>query len=362
MNEPCASGAGTGPLISVVVPAYKVPRENLYACLESLAHQTLKDIEIVAVDDGSPDSSGEILDAYRAKDPRFTVIHQENQGVSCARNNALDRAKGEYVLFVDADDRLDLEACAALYAIAWENRLDVVLFGAYIQRSEGERAELAFPADVPLLSGEQKLSVIRKTLLGQSYEDALIPRPVGMTISGTWCKLIKREFLNRTGVRFRPGGAIAEDALFYLEVYEQVDRMGYLARPLYYYALVGSSTVHRYRPDALRDWEKYDDCIAEYARKYHREDWRGLFDMQYVLHLYSILLVDVMHPDNPVSGGRARADRLRVLCEGGRARAALRGADLRGFPARHKLLVLLMRLRAYRGLVFLLDQFMKRKV
>jgi glycosyltransferase involved in cell wall biosynthesis len=350
-----------GPLISIIVPAYKVPRENLYACLDGLAGQTLKDIEIVAVDDGCPKGSGKILDEYGAKDPRFVVIHQENQGVSRARNNALARARGEYVLFVDADDQLHREACAELYPFARDNHLDVVLFGARLQRPAGERVELAFSADIPLLSGEQKLSIIRKTLLGQSYEDRLIPRPVGMTISGTWCKLIRRKFLSRTGVHFRPGVTIAQDALFYLDVYEQAERIGYLARPLYYYALVDSSSVHRFRPGVISDWKKFDGFVADYARRHRREGWRGLFDMQYVLHLYSALLADVMHPDNPASSHQARAAQLRVLCEDDRARKALRGADTRGFPARHKLLILLMRLRMYRSLVFLLDKFIRRK-
>jgi glycosyltransferase involved in cell wall biosynthesis len=90
-------------MISVIVPIYKV--ENyLPACLDSILNSTYKDIEVILVDDGSPDGCGAICDRYAEKDSRVRVIHQPNQGVSAARNAGLDAAKGEYIAFVDSDD------------------------------------------------------------------------------------------------------------------------------------------------------------------------------------------------------------------------------------------------------------------
>lgn len=90
---------------SVVVPVYNVEK-YIGFCIESLQKQTLKEIEIILVDDGSPDKSGEICDLYAAKDARIIVIHKKNGGVSAARNDGMDIAKGEYIIFCDSDDWL----------------------------------------------------------------------------------------------------------------------------------------------------------------------------------------------------------------------------------------------------------------
>ena len=93
---------------SVIVPVYKV-ETYLPRCIESILNQTVTDFELILIDDGSPDCSGEICDAYAAKDSRIRVIHQKNGGVSKARNAGLDIAQGEYIVFVDSDDWVDAD-------------------------------------------------------------------------------------------------------------------------------------------------------------------------------------------------------------------------------------------------------------
>ena len=90
-------------MISIIVPIYKV-EEYLPRCIESILNQTYQDFELILVDDGSPDLSGDICDVYAETDPRIKVIHQENSGISDARNEGLSRAKGEYISFIDSDD------------------------------------------------------------------------------------------------------------------------------------------------------------------------------------------------------------------------------------------------------------------
>jgi glycosyltransferase involved in cell wall biosynthesis len=94
------------PLISVVVPVYKV-EQVLHYCIESILRQTYSNFELLLIDDGSPDKSGEICDEYAKKDKRVKVIHKKNEGVSIARNTGFDNAKGEYIVCVDSDDYVD---------------------------------------------------------------------------------------------------------------------------------------------------------------------------------------------------------------------------------------------------------------
>ena len=102
------------PLISVIVPVYKVEK-YLHRCVDSILNQTYRNLEIILVDDGSPDNCGAICDEYAAKDNRIRVIHQENTGVSAARNAGLEACTGEYVAFVDSDDYVDCALFSACY-------------------------------------------------------------------------------------------------------------------------------------------------------------------------------------------------------------------------------------------------------
>jgi glycosyltransferase involved in cell wall biosynthesis len=115
----------TSPLLSVIVPAYKV-EEFLPRCLDSIIGQTYKNLDIILVDDGSPDQSGAICEAYAQKDVRIRVLHQRNQGLSDARNNGLALAKGDYIAFVDSDDWLDVTMYAKLMDLMQEYNLDIV--------------------------------------------------------------------------------------------------------------------------------------------------------------------------------------------------------------------------------------------
>lgn len=105
------------PLISVIVPVYKV-EEYLARCVDSILGQTYRNLEILLVDDGSPDRCGEICEEYAARDTRIRVIHKENGGLSSARNAAIDVAQGEYLGFVDSDDWIEPETYEALLEMA----------------------------------------------------------------------------------------------------------------------------------------------------------------------------------------------------------------------------------------------------
>lgn len=115
-----------GPKVSIVVPIYNV-EAYLSRCLDSILSQTLQDIEVIAVNDGSTDASGEILDQYASKDTRIIVIHKKNGGVSAARNDGIQLVKGEYIGFVDPDDWIDHDMYEALYHSAVEEKADIVM-------------------------------------------------------------------------------------------------------------------------------------------------------------------------------------------------------------------------------------------
>lgn len=115
------------PLVSIIVPVYNV-EPYLRQCIDSVVCQTLKEIEIILVDDGSTDNSGTICDEYALKDERIHVIHKANKGLACARNDGIDNSSAPYIMFVDGDDWVDSQFCETPYLLAVENSADIVLF------------------------------------------------------------------------------------------------------------------------------------------------------------------------------------------------------------------------------------------
>ena len=115
-----------GSLISVIIPVYKVER-YLPRCIDSILSQTYKNIELLLIDDGSPDSSGDICDEYAEKDPRVRMFHKENGGVSSARNLGLDEAKGDYIGFVDSDDYIAPGMYEKLVELIEDNNADIAV-------------------------------------------------------------------------------------------------------------------------------------------------------------------------------------------------------------------------------------------
>lgn len=127
-------GEDKKPLISVIVPIYNVEK-YIRKCLDSLKNQTLKEIEVICIDDGSTDGSGGIAEEYRSDGwPKFRVIHTGNRGLSAARNRGLDEARADWIMFVDSDDWVEPEFCEIPYKAAVENDADLVIFGSVINK------------------------------------------------------------------------------------------------------------------------------------------------------------------------------------------------------------------------------------
>lgn len=187
-------------LISVIIPVYNVER-YLRECVDSVINQTYKNLDIILVDDGSTDSSGQICDEYAKRDDRITVIHKTNSGLSDARNNGLEIAKGKYVYFLDSDDYIAENAIETLFEIAERDNSDIVFFDA---------VSFADSNDFNV-----KQSYIRKNNYqsGNGYDvfSALIKNDEFR--SAVPLLFLKRDFLKNIGLCFIPD-ILYEDMIF----------------------------------------------------------------------------------------------------------------------------------------------------
>ena len=182
---------GNSILVSVVIPVYNVEL-YLSQCLESLLSQTLKEIEIICVDDGSTDSSLDILDIFASKDNRIKVLKQKNQGTGIARNTGMDVASGDYIIFLDSDDFFDATMLAEMYQSAVENQSDVVVckFRQY-NNTTGKYTRISKGINYRKLQNISSFSAL-------DYTDILLD----FTTTSPWNKLFRREFIIENGLRF----------------------------------------------------------------------------------------------------------------------------------------------------------------
>lgn len=227
--------------ISVVVPVYNVEM-FIRTCLDSLAGQTYHNIEIILVDDGSQDQSGSIIDEFAENKHNVISLHQPNSGVSLARNLGLSHATGEYILFVDPDDWIELDCCARLAEVVQMKPYDIVFFmDRTINEKTGDSSEFARGNNRELCI--EDIQVLQYSNMCAEY------RSTGFHSGTPWGKLFRKSFLTENSFRFTAGVVKAQDVLFCTQCYEAV-RLAYCLDYVgYNYRLMseGSSNV-RYNP------------------------------------------------------------------------------------------------------------------
>jgi len=209
------------PLVSILSPCYNVEK-YLPQCLDSIINQTYQKLQIVMIDDGSTDKTWQVLYDYSQKDNRIEIYHQSNQGVATTRNNLLDKVKGDYVLFVDSDDWIELDMVEFLLSKSHETEADIVTC-AHVVNDTSAKKEY-----------NQELwvqeSAIKKFLFHRELNGSL------------WNKLVLTSLLH--GLRFEPNISYGEDALFFWGVLQNANKLLYTDRQFYHYRMNETSISH----------------------------------------------------------------------------------------------------------------------
>ena len=239
-------------LVSILLPVYNVEK-FLPQCLDSLIHQTYTNLQIVLIDDGSKDCSWQIMQEYAAKDSRIEIYHQENQGVATTRNHLLEKVKGEYVLFVDSDDWVELDMVEFLVRQIEQEQADIVTCGMVVN-------------DTPI--NQVKVS---KECWNQ--EKVIYEFLRHVSFSGSLCnKLLKSSLLHN--VQFHCGISYGEDALFVWKILQQVQKVVFTDKKLYHYRMNENSISHgsygKKKISGHYVWQQFADDTARLWPKYYR--------------------------------------------------------------------------------------------
>ena len=278
--------------VSIIIPVYNAEK-YLGKCLESLLSQTLQEMEIICVDDGSSDGSPEILKRFQERDGRVRILTQENQYAGAARNNGMKEAQGEYLLFLDADDFFENTLLEKVYNQGKKMEADIVLFGA---KQYNDKTGIVSPASWYF----KRDALPRENPFSGKTENTDV---FALVTPAPWTKLFRREFVEKQGLSFQ-GLQNSNDVYFVLTALALAEKITYVDEELVFYrvgmkgSLQGSKSLH-------------PDCFIEaYAGVYHELQRRGIYE-RYEEGFMNILLSGCAHNLRTVTDWELR----RRICE-----------------------------------------------
>lgn len=239
--------------VSVIVPVYNV-ENHLKECMDSIINQKLKDIQIICVNDGSTDSSPQILKEYALKDPRIEIIDKKNAGLAAARNTGMEYAKGEYIGFVDSDDWIELDMYEKLYENAKLNDSDIVMSPVHV--FDESKNELKY--DNPYFT----LINLEKYFNKGTFNHLKTKKHLFNICVTAWNKIYNSQFLKRIDSKF-PEGLIFEDNPFFFETYLQANKISIIPDYLYFYRLNRTDSIIKKADKRYFDLLKIHELIKD---------------------------------------------------------------------------------------------------
>ncbi len=325
------------PKVSILIPVYKVPERYLRKCLSSAVNQTLKEIEIIIVDDGSPDNCGLICDEYALLDNRIKVIHKRNEGLAAARNTAFDCAQGEYITFLDGDDFLDETACAVAYETAKLKNVQLVFWNQYTEYPNSSQIIKTIGDKELEFRGQENCSALQMRVLDFNGK-----------IAQVFSKLIEREYLIKNKVRhndeLKQG---AEGFIFNILLFENLESAYYLPQPLLHYTYNENSISHTPNEQnyymILRCFEYVEKYIQSSKNKELLE--RNLYNRI----LYVVVTTGITGYFNPANKTtyREKVEGYRKFLQEPLVCKALERANFNGVSFQRKFIIQCLRMKQY---------------
>lgn len=353
---------------SIIVPIYNPPKEYLDVCIKSLLAQTLQDYEIILVDDGSNISCQQLCDTYAAMDCRIRVIHQENQGVSAARNHGVRMAKADWVMFIDADDWIEPHTCERLKKELETQNCDILMFNA-VKEFENKTQTIHIADSAGIYN---TADVSTRELL---YRRAMKPKSAtgvrNDPIYFCWDKVYKRSFLTENNLQFPVGLRKSEDKVFVLSCMEKVNLLCYIDDILYHYRMHTSSVCHKYSETADKDrielakilYDKANCMDKEMALLTGNADYNKITTDYYRFIfgvISNVLLLKYYHPDCPYSRSK-RSAAAKAFIHTEPFKTAIHKCRYRELSSSAKLKKLLLSGGFVDVFIFLINQHKKRR-
>lgn len=320
------------PLVSIIVPVYKVPEQYLRKCIESLINQNLQNIEILLVDDGSPDDCGEICDTYAKKDERIKVLHKENGGLSSARNYGCKYATGKWVMFVDGDDWIDPAMCKDMYYTGQENNVQLVMCG--MSKDYGRTSvNYKYPLKENSIYDKEGCKWLQQQLLVFTSNIAV-----------AYAKLINRNLLIENQIFhdeiLRQG---AEGLEFNLRLFEKLESAIFINKPFYHYIYNDNSISASHNEEnhefVIRCFEKIKKFIDSSENRERLVPW---FDNRLLYVIITTAISGYFNPSN-IEPYKDKKRKYKAYLQKKIVQDALKTTNTKGIGKQRKIVLFLIK-------------------
>ncbi len=349
----------TKPLVSIIVPVYNC-EPYIDKCLESVLGQTYENIEVICIDDESPDKCPEILDRYASKDSRVKVIHKKNGGVSNARNDGIKLADGEFIMFVDGDDWIDRETIETMLDTANNIKADSVMC-CYVKEFGDHSIESHIFDESVFYQGRDVQKKIHRRLVGPLFDELSSPQncdilvtPCMQLLKADVCK--KYEFCD-----IRKLGTF-EDGLYQIDIYREFNSFAYIDRPFYHYRKDNEASITtKYKADLFDKWQNLYDVIEDRVSRWQlTEDYTDALCNRIALSMIGIGLNEIKSDKSIFEKARF----LKTVLKTPRYKAALKKLTMKYFPIHWWTFFAFCKARATILLVLMLEtiEFLRKRV
>lgn len=257
----------TVPVFGFVVPVYKTPETYLTECVDSLLAQTYRNIQIVLVNDGSPDNSGEICEKIATKDARIKVVHHDvNKGLPAARNTGMDHIQADWIIFIDSDDWVEPNMCEVLLQEIEREYADFYIYSGFRNFDDTEiLCNFHYDHRKIFETYEERELLQERIFLDQTKDCVIQPLP----IQGAWNRVYSAEFLKKTQLRFIDV-RFSEDGLMHLHGVEVATKVMYLQYRFYHYRDAPGGMTNSYRAKADEEQLSVMRELLAFAEQYHK--------------------------------------------------------------------------------------------
>lgn len=348
-------------MVSVIVPIYNTEK-YLSKCIDSIINQTYKEIEIILVDDGSQDRSLEIIKEYQRIDSRIKFTKNKSKGVSSCRNTGLEIAKGDFVLFVDSDDWVDLNLISDCIGVIQENSdLDCVLFSYVKEYPDRSYARHFFDKSIFFDSKNDVNNKIYRRLFGLTNNELNHPESLEY-MSTCWGKFYKRTILMDS--RFIDIELIGsfEDGLFNIDALRNCELAMYIDKPFYHYRYSDGSLTLKYRNDLHKKWEYLFEIMQKRVKDYNlTSDFQEALNNRISL---SVLGIGLNELSNPSHGFIKFVKYMRTYINGVKYSNSIKTLRIKKLPFAWKMLLLCCkaRLSFFVAILLMIINFLKSRL
>lgn len=332
------------PKVTVIIPIYKVEK-YLERCVYSVFKQTLINIQIILVDDGSPDNCPNICDRLSKEDNRVEVIHKKNGGLASARNAGLKQAKGDYIFFLDSDDWIDENSLEELVLTADSNKVDFVRFRPmYAGWPNIEDGTLC---DFGTEEGMEEGIYNREMIINEVFPRLFATPELTLgVIVAAWRSLYNREFLEKNHLLFDDNVKYSEDTIFSAKVVYAAQSFYYLDGARYYHYFYNAESITKsFRSDR---WDSCKELMATFEKNFLEKDDYDFSEQLELQKLYCV--ASALGQRNYIADRTERKQYCKMICEDTITIGACRYIYLLHVPLKMRIMFYLIRAKAY-GLI-----------